>query len=362
MRPVSVLIFHPQAAAGAGPLVRRLAEARARLAEVHRVGFRRAGATSIELLSGPPDRRAFGARLRAALGGVPGGGAIILGSGAIPLASLADRRAFVASAAGSGPPALTNNRFSSDILAVADVAWLGPVPLDFTTDNALPRWLAEQAGVPVADLRGRSRLGVDLDSPLDLALLGRRAASIDPGAHPEDDLVVRRLEAIRQVLGDPSAELVIAGRVSTRTLAWLERSARCRVRALIEERGLRTSLQAGGRAPGRALGPGRPQRPPRSVLGTILERDGPAALGARLAELGDAALVDSRVLLAHRLGADEAGWPPAEDRYASDLLAAGSIEDRWLADLTRSALDAPIPVVLGGHSLVGPGIRLVAAR
>ena len=36
---------------------------------------------------------------------------------------------------------------------------------------------------------------------------------------------------------------------------------------------------------------------------------GPRRFGARLAELGDAALVDSRVLLAHRFGADEAGWP-----------------------------------------------------
>jgi hypothetical protein len=74
--------------------------------------------------------------------------------------------------------------------------------------------------------------------------------------------------------------------------------------------------------------------------------------------LGDGALVDSRVLLAHRLGADERRWPAAEDRFASDLLLHEQIGDAWLRALTRSAHDAPVPIVLGGHTLVGPGIRL----
>jgi hypothetical protein len=94
------------------------------------------------------------------------------------------------------------------------------------------------------------------------------------------------------------------------------------------------------------------------VLGALVERDGPAALGGILSGLGEAALVDSRVLLAHRVGADETGWPAAEDRFASDLLLHERIADPWLRDLTRSAADAPIPVVLGGHTLVGPGLRL----
>jgi hypothetical protein len=91
----------------------------------------------------------------------------------------------------------------------------------------------------------------------------------------------------------------------------------------------------------------------------VLDRDGPAALGDRLAELADAALVDSRVLLAHRLGADEVGWPTAEDRFASDLLRADPIADPWLRALTASVAAAPIPILLGGHSLVGPGVRLL---
>src|SRR5688500_8520931 len=64
------------------------------------------------------------------------------------------------------------------------------------------------------------------------------------------------------------------------------------------------------------------------------------------------------VSMPERLGADVRAWPAPDDRFASDLLLADRIADPWLAALTRSAAAAPIPVLLGGHSLVGPGIRL----
>ena len=100
-------------------------------------------------------------------------------------------------------------------------------------------------------------------------------------------------------------------------------------------------------------------RPPTSVLGIVLDEAGPGALGDLLARLCDAAIVDTRVLLAHRLGADETAWPSAEDRFASDLLLSERVVDPWLRALTASAASAPIPIVLGGHTLVGPGARLV---
>jgi hypothetical protein len=122
----------------------------------------------------------------------------------------------------------------------------------------------------------------------------------------------------------------------------------------VEERGLRTA--AAGSLVGR---PNR--RPARSVLGLLLDHDGAGALGAIVAGLADGALVDSRVLLAHRLGADERAWPPAEDRFASDLLLADRVHDPWLAELTAAAAAAPVPVLLGAHGLVGPGLRLALA-
>lgn len=101
-------------------------------------------------------------------------------------------------------------------------------------------------------------------------------------------------------------------------------------------------------------------RPPASALGLLLDLAGPGALGRFLARLGDAAAVDTRVLLAHRLGADERRWPGAEDRFASDLLLPGRVVDPWLRELTAAAVAAPIPILLGGHTLVGPGLQVLA--
>jgi len=387
---VLVLVFHRPASAADGPLARALADARAQLAADHARRFRAAGADEVRVLAEEVEEEPFGtrlARLVAAARPAPAG-VVVLGSGALPMATAADLRRLVAAAGGPAGTALANNRYSGDVVAVAGAGALADLP-PLPGDNALPRWLAEVAGFEVADLRHLPRLQLDLDTPLDLVLLAglRRApATLRAAAAPLPGPVPARLAAVRAVLDDPRAELVVAGRTSAATLAALERRAACRVRALVEERGLRASSplalgqarppgtrgelgRAGGAAAGPIVPPGeavlgepatRPQRPPCSTLGLLLDRDGPGALGALLSGLGEAAVVDSRVLLAHRLGGDERAWPPAEDRFASDLLLPDRVVDPWLRALTAAALEAPIPVLLGGHTLVGPGLRLLA--
>ena len=357
MPPVSVIILHREPPAAAGPLERLVADARAEVADRQARRFRRAGARDVSLVSGPPDEVAFGTRLRELL--PPRGrrrGLVVLGSGSIPLARGRDLRRFVRAAASKERRALANNRYSADIVAIARADRLRRVPA-LPGDNALPRWLDEVAGWRVADLRERWRLQVDLDGPLDVFLATHHRDLAGRGA-----AAARRIGAVASLLADRRAEVVVAGRTGTRTIRWLEAKAAARIRALVEERGLRASsplaLDQGG-APEVGFRPFAP-RPPRSVLGLLLDREGPGALGRVLAELGDAALVDTRVLLAHRLGPDEADWPSAEDRFASDLLDPTSIADPWLRSLTTAALTAPIPVLLGGHTLVGPGARLVA--
>jgi len=354
MPPVAVRILHPSPDPASGPLARWVADARRALAEHHRRGFVAAGADDVAIVTGPPDDRSFGDRLRDLVRLDRPTGLVVLGSGSIPLATAADRRAFVAAAADDGRGGLANNRYSADIVAISRVDTLPELP-DLPADNALPRWLEEVAGYRVDDLRRRWRLAFDIDGPLDLVLLGVGAAV---GTPIDSAAVGARLAAVRAVATDRRSELLIAGRTSATTLAWLERHAAARVRAWVEERGLRAAsrLAQSDNATGSGV---RDPRVPASVVGALLDRDGPGSLGELLARFGDAAMVDSRVLLAHRLGADEAAWPVAEDRFASDLLLAERIADPWLRELTASAARAPIPVLLGGHTLVGPGIRLV---
>jgi hypothetical protein len=378
VRRVVVIVFHAPPSRDAGPLARVLGAARVALADAHRRGFLAAGAADLRIIADADDRP-FGARLRSAAADLPPGvGAVLLGSGSLPLATAADRLLLVAAAAGEAGTALANNRYSGDVVALPDAAaFLATVP-DLPGDNALPRWLAERRAIRVADLRGRPHLQADIDGPADLVLLAR-SRLLPPAVRALADAdgtwsgpFRARAAAIEAVARDPRAEIVVAGRASAAGIAHLERATACRVRAIVEERGLRAASPLalgeppeaaarpyGRAAPGAADPATRVSRPPASVLGMVLDAVGPAGLGAVLARLGDAAIVDSRVLLAHAVGADESAWPPLEDRLASDLLLTARVADPWLRALTESALAAPIPVLLGGHSLVGPGLRLL---
>lgn len=375
MGAVTVLVLHPPLPAEAGPLAAALDAARRVLAARHLAAFRAAGADEVVLVE-EHAAEPFGARLRRLAAALATPGLVVLGSGSLALAGPADCRALVAAAAADAPGVLANNRYSADAVAISRAELLRELP-DLPADNALPRWLEEVAGLPVADLRARWWLAFDLDSPADAVLAGGdlpegvAGSALAAGSPPAaGSPLAARLAEVRSILADRRAEVTVAGRTSARTLAALERRAACRVRALVEERGLRASSRlalAGdpddvpnrpdASAPARRP---RVERTPVSVLGLLLEREGPGALGAILARLGDAAVVDSRVLLAHRLGPDETGWPPAEDRFASDLLVPERVGDPWLRELTVAARAAPIPLLLGGHTLVGPGVRLLA--
>ncbi len=357
MAHARVLIFHRPAADGERHLVRLLADARARLVGDQADLFLAAGADDVRVETGWLEGASFGSALSALAPAT--GGLIVFGSGAAPRLHLQDARQLVAVAGSGQRRALTNNRYSSDICAVGDGAALRRLP-DLPSDNALPRWLEERAGFKVAELAGRRRLALDLDTPLDVAL-----AAAAPGAArwlralvEGNELAVPRRDDLRRLAADPRRELLVFGRAGSHTLGWLERNVRCRVRFLSEERGLRAATAL-------ATGPGStvaaPSRPPRATLGRLLEQRGPQALADIVAELGDGAVLDTRVLLADHLTADESAWPSHADRFASDLLQPAEIEDPWLRRLTAAAADSRLPILLGAHTLVGPGIPIVLA-
>ncbi len=340
-------ILHPMPADDAGELTLLVARARSTVGEAITERFLRLGVEDFDVRGGPMDEMSFGERLRGLVGELgPGTGLVVLGSGSIPLATDHDLRALLATASSGERRAMTNNRFSSDVIAVGDAAILATVP-DLASDNALPRWL-ESAGVAVEELPDRARLALDLDAPLDLELLRRHPACPEPlarFAHSMAEHLARAagtLDELAALARNHRAELLVAGRLSAAALRELEERTACRIRALVEERGLRTA--------------GPDQRPAASALGMLLDRDGPEAIGALVGRLADGAIIDSRVLLAHRHGADEAGWPSAEDRYASDLLVADRVRDPWLQRLTLHAWSHEVPIALGAHSLVGPGL------
>ena len=90
----------------------------------------------------------------------------------------------------------------ADVVAIARAEALANLP-DLPGDNALPRWLTEVAGYEVNDLRGRWRLAIDIDGPLELILLGERAGPAGVDLEP----LRARLARVRAVAatGEPSS-------------------------------------------------------------------------------------------------------------------------------------------------------------
>ena len=295
------------------------------------------------------------ARLDARTAGKPGEAIGYAGAGALAL--LGDRGLAALSAARPGE-VVANNRFSADAFVVAgDVDGALNVLADCATDNAAVRHL-ESAGFASRDLSAERWSRFDVDTPLDLALL--RLATKLPGTRVLDGVVaaflenatgphgraleVPHLDRIGAVLRNRDAELVVAGRVPSSAWAYLETESACRVRCFIEERGMRSARD----------------HAPRSLLATWIERLGAADLVARLATLGDAVILDSRVLMAALArSADALGWPAQEERFASDFLEADAIQTAWLAELTSAAAEASVPFLLGGHALVSDGLHIL---
>jgi len=119
---------------------------------------------------------------------------------------------------------------------------------------------------------------------------------------------------------------------------YLDREAACRVRILSEERGME------------AL-----DRPAQGLVRTLLSTlgTGPGEVVAALSEIADGVVWDTRpYIAAHGL------WPLPEDRFACDLLDIEQVETPLLRELVRGCLAAPIPFLLGGHSLVSGGLYL----
>jgi len=269
------------------------------------------------------------------------------GAGSAPLLGAADWRA-LADALGDAPGdrCATNNRFSADIYALSPAALFARLDPPPATDNAVPRRLWEQHHVELVELPRTQTTQFNLDTPNDLAALalsgrgGPRLQAVLRGGGPHLDTA--RLERAAVCFTDRAAEVLVAGRVSSATWNYLERESACRIRLLAEERGMQS---AGTDADGTA----------RSILGALIAESGPARVfGTLLPEWCDAAFIDIRPALVH-LGIR----PSRADRFAADAGLPGSIEDVRLRALVVATMASPVPVVLGGHSLVGGVLPLV---
>ena len=213
---------------------------------------------------------------------------------------------------------VANNYYSADLVAFSPADALGRIDLP-AIDNPLARLLAEQGGLTSHTLPRSVASQFDIDSPAELAIL-----TLVGGAGPRlQDLLndwqldVSLYRRILPLFTVSAAQVLVAGRASSHVWKYLEQQTACRVRFFAEERG----MQAEGRIVGGQA---------RSLVGFYLAAVGVQRFFATLAELADAAFLDSRVILAH-LGLQ----PRRADRFLSDLGCYGEIEDPFLRGADR---------------------------
>ena len=267
--------------------------------------------------------------------------------------------------AGAGMPAMTADRWrdlreqieagetvanslhSADLLGVPRASALAGLAGE-TMDNSFPLRLRDELGLEVAQLQRSAATLLDLDTPADLALLSlaeetdvleigpRLSAAL---AQFESTLAParERLAAALDVLTQQEQQLMAIGRVSAAVWSALDRDTAARIRVISEERGLRARTAAPTSA--------------RSLLGLHAEAVGAPALIDALSELADAVAFDTRPLFAHL------SWAASRaDRFAADLGDPDAIAEHQLRQFVKAAIAAPIPIALGGHSLVSGGL------
>ncbi|HHV61491.1 MAG TPA: hypothetical protein GXX51_02480 [Firmicutes bacterium] len=276
---------------------------------------------------------------------------IYMGGGAGALLTRDEMQRVVQCLASSPGIIVANNFFSSDIIGFNPASAISLDDADLpATDNGLAMILQLKKGLALVRMEETIGTIFDVDTPADAMILGIHP-DIGPRAKTEvgyfDD---RRscLERVMEVLRTPMAEVGLFGRVNPLSVLHLNRNTQCRVRVLSEERGMKAINMAGT---GQDYGRGRV----RTLLGFLFESGGgPEGFFRMLAGICDATFIDTRVLFSHLgIAASRA------DRFNSDLGRAELVKDPRIRDITEHAVSQSKPILLGGHSLVNGGIRIL---
>jgi hypothetical protein len=239
---------------------------------------------------------------------------------------------------------LTNNRYSADFAAFVPGQALFQVQPP-AKDNLLPRVLHDEAALTLQELPRSTATQFNIDTPSDLAIMKvvRRGGPRLKAWLDDREIDTSRYQACLDLLIDPGAQVLVAGRVGSQVWQYLDRESACRVRLFSEERGMR----AEGRESGKA----------RSLLAYHLLEVGCERFFAEITEMVDAAFIDTRVIFAQLSQA-----PSRRDRFLSDSGRYEEIEDPFLREFTEYAMKSSIPILLGGHSLVAGGLMALTER
>jgi len=229
----------------------------------------------------------------------------------------------------------TNNTQSSDMTAFTVTKGFEATQLP-AMDNSLALTLRDQLGLEMELMPHTLGLLFDIDTPTDLVVLGAGpfGGPRTRKALQELKLDYGTLNAAKAVLRAEYEDVALIGRVGAPVIGRLNADLKLRLRIFSEERGMKSL----GRIEAKEV---------ISLLGLLLDHAGIEHFFEYLARVARCAFIDSRVLFYHyQLDLSD------QERFLSDLGRWEELENPWLREFTRAAVNCKIPVLLGGHSLV----------
>lgn len=292
-----------------------------------------------------PERLAFGRELMRAVQWSGADAVVYLGGVAVPLLSPAEWEWVVRTVREQAPCVVVNNPQSADM-----VAWSPARALErlepVVNDNFLGYLLRHDLGLERHLVPNSAAVHFDLDTPTDYLVLAEsgRAGLRAAGALAELDWDRRPVQAIAGLMRRDLAEIGLIGRVGTAVVEYMNMCLRLRLRVFSEERGMKALRRD---EQGLAV----------SFMGDVMTDLGPDRFFALLARSCQGIIFDTRVVFAHG-GHRVTDW----DRFHSDLGRVELIRDARVRELTAAARAAPVPVLLGGHSVVAGGLWVLAEQ
>jgi hypothetical protein len=239
------------------------------------------------------------------------------------------------------PLVITNNLYSSDWFLCNLISQIGTYEERLPSDNPFGWVISQEAGIRVQREPPSAATRLDIDTPMDFAMLiGHPAVGHHLGDFLErlPDELKERVEKIKQIIATPAQTLVVIGRASAHLWQQLEEQTQIWIRLFVEERGMVASRRVA-------------RNEVRSLIALLIRMLGPKVFVEELVKISDAVLWDTRVWMAAQVG-----WPSAAERFAFDLGRTDELENKDLRELSDAIKRAGIPILAGGYGVVAGGL------
>ncbi len=266
-------------------------------------------------------------------------GVFYLGGAAGPLITVDEINNFSKEVKNTPEIVMTNNVQSSDMIVFAPGEAINKIRVFPVKDNPLGNLLRD-TGLKKVLMPHSTGIHFDIDTPTDMLVLSLnpRIGKHVKQAFKELNYNADHLIRAKHYLALPYADVVMSGRIGSPVITQVNTEIRCRLRVYSEERGMKYLKR-------------EEKELVNSLIAKMIDLMGMKEFFNYISTLAHVMFMDTRIIFAHNnLHLIE------NDRFYADLLLPERVENPYAKKLTEEIINAKIPIVPGGHSLIAGGM------